>query len=187
MLLKLIPALSEPTIHFSLSFADLPDNLPTPPAWTAQLAQLMHEDLETPTTLHSLDRSAGVTSLLEEVELDLAIGEVRCRFIDGNIERWGFWDGMASNSLLNWDGSDQYGKRLTAALERIIKDVNESTLEDERVVREREWAKKRAERTRSVSSVTAVSITKPGKASRHKKSRSFFMSIVSAVGCVFFV
>ncbi|KAF9563827.1 hypothetical protein CPC08DRAFT_305841 [Agrocybe pediades] len=99
MLLKLIPAHTEPTIHFSLSFADLPPGLPTPAAWTAQLAQLMLEDLEVPATLHSLDRAVGVSSLLEEVELDIALGEVRCRFIDGKVESWGFWEGVTSTSI----------------------------------------------------------------------------------------
>ncbi|PPQ92194.1 hypothetical protein CVT25_008968 [Psilocybe cyanescens] len=188
MLLKLIPALSEPTIHFSLSFVDLPFNLPTPPAWITQLAQLMHEDLETPTTLHSLDRSAGVTSLLEEVELDVALGEVRCRFIDGKVERWGFWEGITRTGAFKEIDGNQYGKKLSDALEKIVKDVHESTLEDERVLRERAWEKQKVERARSASSVTATSVAKSNsvssKPSRHKKSRSFFMQIVSAVGSI---
>ncbi|KAH9474675.1 hypothetical protein JR316_0013139 [Psilocybe cubensis] len=188
MLLKLIPALSEPTIHFSLSFSDLPYNLPTPAAWTSQLAQLMHEDLETPTTLHSLDRSAGVTSLLEEVELDVALGEVRCRFIDGKVERWGFWEGISRAGAFRHIDGEQYGKRLSDALEKIVKDVHESTLEDERVLRERAWEKQKVERNRSFSSVTAASVAKvssgSSKPTKHKKSRSFFMQIVSAVGSI---
>ncbi|KAF4613059.1 hypothetical protein D9613_011065 [Agrocybe pediades] len=188
MLLKLIPAHTEPTIHFSLSFADLPPGLPTPAAWTAQLAQLMLEDLEVPATLHSLDRAVGVSSLLEEVELDIALGEVRCRFIDGKVESWGFWEGVTSSSICQWDGS-AYGKRLTNALESIIRDVNESTLEDERAARERELEKEKADsrrRSMSVSTTTsgAKSSAPNGKVSRHKKQRSFFMQIVSCVGSI---
>jgi len=189
MLLKLIPAHTEPTIHFSLSFADLPPGLPTPAAWTAQLAQLMLEDLEVPATLHSLDRAVGMTSLLEEVELDIALGEIRCRFIDGKVESWGFWDGITSAGV-GQTGGNQYGKKLISALESIVKDVNESTLEDDRAARDRECEKEQVGRrnsSMSVSTTTSAGKTSVpiSKVSRHKKQRSFFMQIVSCVGYVF--
>ncbi|KAF8960900.1 hypothetical protein BDZ97DRAFT_1275512 [Flammula alnicola] len=171
MLLKLIPARQEPTIHFSLSFAELPSNLPTPTSWTAQLAHLMHEDLEVPATLHSLDRAAGIPSLLEEVALDVEMKEVRCRFVDGAVERFTFG--------LNGSRSED---KLLEALDGIVRDVKESTMEDERVMMERE---RERQRVRSASVSVVPSAPKPtGKSGKHKKQRSLFMHIVSCVGSI---
>ncbi|KAF8895912.1 hypothetical protein CPB84DRAFT_1249160 [Gymnopilus junonius] len=183
MLLKLIPANSEPTIHFSLSFSDLPPHLPTPAAWTSQLAHLMLEDLEVPATMHSLDKSAGITSLLEEVALDVGANEIRCRFVDGKIEKWGFWDGIVGIGPWKAMAGTLYGQRLVDALQGIMRDVKESTFEDDRVAREKEWEKQKLERTRSLSTVTAPKGIQ-GKVSKHKKQRSFFMQIVSCVGSI---
>ena len=183
MLLKLIPGNSEPTIHFSLSFSDLPPQLPMPAAWSAQLTQLMLEDLEVPVTIHSLDKAAGLASLLEEVALDVGANEVRCRFVDGKVEKWGFWDGIVGIGPWKAMAGSLYGQRLLEALEGIMRDVKESTLEDERLAREKEWEKQKLERSRSLSTATAPKGIL-GKVSKHKKQRSFFMQIVSSIGYV---
>ncbi|KAF9485598.1 hypothetical protein BDN70DRAFT_532519 [Pholiota conissans] len=171
MLLKLIPASQEPTIHFSLSFAELPSTLPTPSAWTAQLSHLMHEDLEVPATLHSLDRAAGIPSLLEEVTLDVERKEIRCRYVDGSYEMIAFG--------LRGPRNEQ---RLKDALASIVRDVRESTLEDERVMKAREWERQRT-RSASVSAASALP-SKTGRQGKHKKQRSLFMHIVSCVGSI---
>jgi hypothetical protein len=176
MLLKLIPARQEPTIHFSLCFKDLPSDLPTPTAWTSQLSHLMHEDLEVPVTLLSLDRAAGVTCLLEDVTLDMEKGEVRCRFIDGSVDGWYFGA-----------GGKAHGDALVDALEGIVRDVKESTLEDERLTREREQEREKErqkafERSRSMSLSSASRIRGSSKNSKHKRQRSLFMHIVSSIG-----
>ncbi|KIM41454.1 hypothetical protein M413DRAFT_27802 [Hebeloma cylindrosporum] len=176
MLLKLIPARQEPTIHFSLCFKDLPSELPTPAAWTSQLSHLMHEDLEVPVTLLSLDRAAGVTCLLEDVTLDMEKGEVRCRFIDGSVDGWYFGA-----------GGKVHGDALVDSLEGIVRDVKESTVEDERIMREREQERekerlKALERTRSMSLSSASRVR--GKSPKHKRQRSLFMHIVSSIGSI---
>ncbi|KAF8168575.1 hypothetical protein BJ912DRAFT_199484 [Pholiota molesta] len=170
MLLKLIPASQEPTIHFSLSFAELPSTLPTPSSWTAQLSHLMHEDLEVPATLHSLDRAAGIPSLLEEVSLDVETKEIRCRYVDGSVERIAFG--------LRGPRTEQ---RLMDALASIVRDVRDSTLEDESVMKAREWER---QRTRSASVSVTPSPLKTGRQGKHKKQRSLFMHIVSCVGSI---
>ncbi|KAJ7070625.1 hypothetical protein C8F01DRAFT_386704 [Mycena amicta] len=91
MLIKLTPEVSAthtPTILFALAFPDLPQNLPLPPAWAAQLARLAADDLEAPPSQHALDRAAAMPSLLGEVLFDLPEGRVVCSFLDGKVEQW---------------------------------------------------------------------------------------------------
>lgn len=177
MLLKLIPGRQEPTIHFSVSFADLPPSIPPPASWTVQMSHLIREDLEVPATLHSLDRAAGIPSLLEEVALDLELREVRCRFIDGAVEQFGF----------DHNG-DTLARRLSDALEGIVTTVAESTREDEKAAVE---LKREREKQRTRSTSVAVVSAAPAKPSskelgRHKKHRSLFMQFVqSCVGYVY--
>ncbi|CAA7268834.1 unnamed protein product [Cyclocybe aegerita] len=182
MLLKLIPAHSEPTIHFSFSFADLPSNLSAPASWTAQLTHLMLEDLEVPTTMHSLDRSVGISCLLEEVAFDIESGQIRCRFVDGAVEEWGFlsFGGKAGEV----DGlGEREGRKLFAALDGIIRNVKESTLEDERIIREREEKEREKQKTVGLErSRSLTSKTSSSKGPRHKKQRSLFMQLVSSIG-----
>ncbi|KAJ3488718.1 hypothetical protein NLJ89_g11588 [Agrocybe chaxingu] len=182
MLLKLIPAHSEPTIHFSFSFADLPSNLSAPVSWTAQLTHLMLEDLEVPTTMHSLDRSVGISCLLEEVAFDIESGQIRCRFVDGVVEEWGFFSfgGKAGEA----DGhGEREGRKLFAALEGIVRNVKESTLEDERIIREREENEREKQKAVGLQrSRSLTGKTSNGKGPRHKKQRSLFMQLVSSIG-----
>lgn len=175
MLLKLIPRRQEPTIHFSISFAELPGSLPFPASWTVQMSHLIREDLEVPATLHSLDRAAGIPSLLEEVSLDLELREVRCRFIDGSVEQFAF----------DHNGETLAG-RFTDALENIVTVVAESTREDERAALEQKRVREK-QRTRSMSvAVVPAAPVKPDSkvVVKHKKHRSLFMQFVSCVGCV---
>ena len=77
--------------------------------------------------LHALGCAVGVTCLLEDIMLDMDNGEVRCRFIDGSVDRWYFG---AGGKLL--------GDPLVDALEGIVRDVKESTLEDEWIMQDKD-------------------------------------------------
>ncbi|KAF7303008.1 hypothetical protein MKEN_01263700 [Mycena kentingensis (nom. inval.)] len=121
MLIKLTPQASEtptPTILFALAFPDLPQNLPLPPAWAAQLARLAADDLEAPPSMHALDRAAAFPSLLGEVLFDLPGGKVVCSFLDGKVEEWAL------------------GNTCAEMLGKVILDVEESGKAEQRA---REW------------------------------------------------
>lgn len=121
MLIKLTPPASPaptPTILFAIAFPDLPQNLPIPAAWTAQLARLAADDLEAPPALHALDRAAALPSLLGEVLFDLPRQRVACTFLDGAAEEW------------------DMDARCAEMLARVIRDVEESGKAEER---SREW------------------------------------------------
>ncbi|KAF9045551.1 hypothetical protein BJ165DRAFT_171163 [Panaeolus papilionaceus] len=185
MLLKLVPAPPAPTIHFSLSFADLPLTLPSPSTWTAQIAHLVLEDLRPPATVHCLDRAVGIACLLEEVAFDIEHSLVQCRFVDGSVEEWAFDTNTAQQPEGLWT--------LMRALEEISRDVKESTIEDEKFLREereRELAEREREKLeRGLLSKTPSLSRKPSlrwsKDRGHKKQRSFFMQFVS--NCVGYV
>lgn len=185
MLLKLIPAHSEPTIHFSFAFSDLPQNVNTPSSWSTQLSHLIVEELEVPNTVHSFDKAAGLTSLLEEVTFDIERGEVRCRFVDGGVEEWGFFR-FGGNEIDagvedGFEAGQKEGRKLLLALEGIIRDVKASTQEDEQLMLEREKEKQRLaglERAHSLKSKHGH-----GKFHKHRKQRSVFMQLVSSIGC----
>jgi hypothetical protein len=177
MLLKLIPLPTEPTIHFSLTLPAFPSHLDPPQSYTAQINHLLVEDLEVPDTLHSLDKSVGWISLLDQVvfEIKNRTGDgdggdhsqktvrVTCQFVDGALEEW-----------------VTEGKDLISALECIIHNVQESTLEDDK---ERDRYRLQSNRSRALNMLpispgpTPMTGTKP----RHKKQRSLFMQIVSYV------
>jgi len=175
MLLKLIPPNAEPTIHFTIVFRDVPAHLPTPPAWTAQYNHLVVEDLEVPPKLISLDKAAGLITLIDEVVFDLGQRKVSCLFADGLTEEWEM--GVTGNEL--------------SPLQEVITLVQESTHEDERErerVRERErekqlalqMQKQAAEKQRSSSRFSSSGV-QPAAKGKHKKQRSLFMQFVSYV------
>lgn len=184
MLLRLEP-LQEPTVHISFTFKDFPQNLTSPLGWTTQLSHLVVEELEVPSTMHSLDKAAGITSLLEEVIFDVKRQEVRCLFADGGIEEWGFHctGGHKTGIEAENDAHDGEleGRRLLAMLEGVVRDVRASTQEDERATLEKGKPVVRLERSKSVSVRTG------NKLSKHKKQRSMFMQFVSSIGYVLMV
>ncbi|KAF8810305.1 hypothetical protein BYT27DRAFT_7253893 [Phlegmacium glaucopus] len=197
MLLKLIPLPSQPTIHFSLTLPTFPPYLDPPQSYSAQINHLLVEDLEVPNTLHSLDKSVGLMSLLEEVVFEIKDGtgggggggggdqsidekavQVTCRFVDGALEDW-VLSGLSSE-----------GAGLISALECIIRNVQESTQEDDRERERLVQSQLQANNNRSRAlnrlpmspgpSPLAFTNANGGK-SRHKKQRSLFMQIVSSI------
>jgi hypothetical protein len=181
MLLRLEP-LQDPSIHISFAFKELPQNLNTPPAWSTQLSHLVVEELEVPSTTHSLDKAAGITSLLEEVVFDVKRHQVRCLFADGGIEEWGFHSFGGHKTEIdaeNDEDGQMQGRQLLAVLEGVVRDVKASTQEEERAVLQREQPPVRLERSKSMSVKSGN-----GKVSKHKKQRSMFMQFVSSIGYV---
>src|SRR5258707_9861982 len=118
MLLRLEP-LQEPTVHISFTFKDFPQNLTSPLGWSTQLSHLVVEELEVPSTTHSFDKAAGITSLLEEVVFDVKRHQVRCVFADGGIEEWDFYSFGGHKTEIDPENDDgqMEGRRLLAVLE----------------------------------------------------------------------
>lgn len=199
MLLKLIPLLSQPSIHFTLTLPAFPPHLDPPQSYTAQINHLLVEDLEVPNTLYSLDKSVGLMSLLEEVAFEIqdgtedgggeGVGEggggenqrtgekavrVTCRFVDGALEEW---------------VTESTG--LISALESTIHDVQESTLEDGNERERYRQSQLQNSRSRTLNRLSMPSGPTPLLSMtrikpRHKKQRSLFMQLVSCVLAVIF-
>ena len=141
------------------------------------------EELEVPGTLYSLDKSVKLMSLLDEVIFEIKDGtgdrdgggggdddektvRVTCRFVDGALEEWA-----------------TTGAGLISALDSIIHNVQESTLEDGKERERYRQSQLQNNRSRALSrlsmppGLSPMTTTKP----RHKKQRSLFMQIVSYV------
>jgi hypothetical protein len=157
MLIRLVPPTPHPTILFGIVFPEtMPPNLPVPPAWHNQLSLLAVDDLELPTSLHALDKSAAITTLLSEVTFDIPVLTVSCIFADGAKEEWPLM-----------------GAGFVEALVSVLDDVNDSSTEIERErEREREWERKREQERQMIS-------PHPVKPNKHKKQRSLLMTLVA--------
>ncbi|TFK31572.1 hypothetical protein BDQ12DRAFT_618677 [Crucibulum laeve] len=177
MLIKLLPPNPHSTVLFAFSFHDLAEDLTNPLSWTSQMNQLMRDELEVPKTMHSFDKAAGVTSLLEEVMFDLPSGKVSCKFVDGAMEEWP----LRSAGCL-------------VALENVLNDVYDATREDElererelEIERERERERQRQERERERfererrRGDKTIPLPTVMKMPRHKRQRSFFQTIVGSI------
>ncbi|KAG6902682.1 hypothetical protein C0995_013374 [Termitomyces sp. Mi166 len=139
-------------VVFSILFEDL-DPTATPSTWTTQLQSLRLDELEVPALVHALDKSTRIICLLEEVTFDLSTSTISCHFVDGSVEQWPF-----------------VGEQCIKVLDRIVQDVNESSLALERE-KEEKRERRRFEMPRSP----------PTKASGHKKQRSLLMSLVASI------
>jgi hypothetical protein len=132
------------------------------------------EDLEDPDTLYALDKSVRLMSLLDEVTFEIMDGtgdgggdnddktvRVTCRFVDGALEEW-----------------VTTGGGLISALDGIVNNVQESTLEnDKECYRQSQLQNNRSRALSRLSMPTGLINMSP----RHKKQRSLFMQIVSYV------
>lgn len=159
MIIKLLPASPQPTILFAVTFANIPDGLPMPLGWGNQLHALALDGIDPPESLHTLDKSAHLSCLVEEVIFDVPAMIISCRFLDGTIEEWPL---MASKCL--------------QALENISDDVNEAAQETERE-RAREKAKERENELKHAESLNSPPSTV--RVTKHKKQRSLLMSLVA--------
>ncbi|KAG5650980.1 hypothetical protein H0H81_010327 [Sphagnurus paluster] len=161
MLVQIVPQTADAhlsAVVFAVVFEDLEPDLPNPLSWTTLLQNLRRDELEIPARVHALDKSAGIISLLEDVTFDLSTNAISCRFLDGSVEHLPF-----------------AGARCVKALQRIILDVNESSLH---IDREREEEKMRElEKERKRLELTSP----PTKVTRHKKQRSLLMTLVASI------
>ena len=130
-----------------------------------------------PDTLHSLDKSVKLMSLLDEVMFEIMDGagdrenhektvRVTCRFADGALEEW-----------------VTTGAGLISVLDDIVHNVQDSTLESDKERerhRQSQFQNGRSHALNRLSMPPALSAM-TGTKHRHKKQRSFFMQIVSYV------
>ena len=148
----------------------------------------MTEDLELPDNLYALDKSVRLMSLLDEVTFEIMEGtgdrdgggdndektvRVTCRFGDGALEEW----------------SVTTGAGLISALDGIVNNVQESTLENDKEFeryRKSQLQNNRSRASNRLSMPTGL-IPMTGTKPRHKKQRSLFMQIVTYVGVIFYI
>jgi hypothetical protein len=154
MFIRLIPTPPQTAVIFTVSYPDIDNNpnIPLPPSWDEQIRILKHDDLELPTTIHALDRAAGLVGIILEITFDVPALTISCRMVDGTVEEWPLME-----------------KRCLSALESVVSDVNESALVEREIELENE--KRRFESPNFIS----------GKITRHKKQRSLLMTFVAYV------
>jgi len=163
MLINVIPnsKATQSAVVFSVVFEDLEPELPNPQSWTSQLQCLQRDGFEVPKAIHALDKSAGIVSLLQDITFDLSTMVISCQFVDGSSEQWPL-----------------PGEGCLDALQKILRDVNESSLEiDRELQREKEKEREREHRFSEFASPA-------GKTTRHKRQRSLLMTLVACVTAV---
>ena len=163
MLLRLVPEQPHPTILFTLAFNNLPDGLPFPASWTAQLQNILHDELEMPQCIHALDKGAWAAVLLHEVTFSIPARRVSVLFVDGTNAEWPMED-----------------KKLEMSLKEVMDDVSESSVAAEMEQRRAQaiQAAAQAQAAQERMPVTPSPVPSRGK---HKKSRSLLMSLVACV------
>ncbi|THH16211.1 hypothetical protein EW146_g4390 [Bondarzewia mesenterica] len=155
MLIRVIPTPPFPTVLFTITFPNLPPDLPFPPYWDVQLQRLSAEELEVPQSVHALDKSAWIAALLVEVTFDMTSLTATALFVDHSVEEWPLM-----------------GQGCVSALESVLADVNLSADESER------------EKERSAAgSQSPVPLPAPAQAKpiKHRKQRSLLMSLVASL------
>ncbi|KAG6808728.1 hypothetical protein H0H92_003090 [Tricholoma furcatifolium] len=165
MLVNVVPAANArlSAVVFSVTFEDLDSQVPIPSTWTAQLNNLRIDELEVPTLIHALDKAAGIIALLEEITFDLSTKVISCHFVDGSVEQWALTE-----------------ERCVQALERVVRDVNESSLAIEREIAEEKRQRER-ELERRRNSDAPLPLTSTRQPTRHKKQRSLLMTLVASI------
>lgn len=151
MFIRLIPTPPLSPVLFAVTYPDIDESLPLPNAWVEQLHVLKHDGLDSPPTIHALDRAAGLVGIVTEITFDIPALVITCKMLDGTVEEWPLME-----------------KGCLRALEDVVADVHESAESDRETVLENE-------RGRSAESPPPLS----GKVTRHKKQRSLLMSLVA--------
>ncbi|EJD51982.1 hypothetical protein AURDEDRAFT_181549 [Auricularia subglabra TFB-10046 SS5] len=161
MLLRLIPSAPFPTVLFTLTFPSLPDDLPLPHAWLNVAETLQTHDLPPPPCIHALDAATAPVALIDTVTFDLAHGELTCSWIDGAAE------------------AHPIPPECISALEQIVEDVSLASIEAQR--------EQHRARAAECPPTPHSSLNKPpaavaqSQAAKHKRRRSTFFSMVSAI------
>ncbi|KAA1471990.1 hypothetical protein DENSPDRAFT_880924 [Dentipellis sp. KUC8613] len=156
MQICLIPPPPCHTILFTLSLPSIPQELPFPPYWDAQLDRISAEELDAPHSAYALDKSAWIAVVLQEVTFNMLTMTVSARFLDDSVEEWPLM-----------------GRECLDALNRVLQDVREAADIGER------------ERQRLMAARVPVPAPTPTKVSKHKKQRSlavisYIVSLVSS-------
>ena len=149
MFIRLIPTSPLSPVLFAVSYPDIDESLPLPAAWAEQLHVLKQDGLDSPQTIHALDRAAGLVGIVMEITFDLPALVITCKMVDGTLEEWPLMQ-----------------KGCLRALEAVVTDVHEFVEVDKETESENE-------RRRSESPAPS------GKVTRHKKQRSLLMSLVA--------
>lgn len=158
MLIRLLPDPPHPTILFAVTFQNPPEDLALPWSWSTQLNALSLDDLELPQLVHSLDKAAGLVSILDQVSFNTPSKSISARFVDGSLHEWPLQPGCLK------------------LLDSVLDDVNESASETER---ERERLKIQQGRSKEEDNLSSPPSSL--KAKGHRKQRSLLMSLVASV------
>jgi hypothetical protein len=167
MLIKLNPKSPQPAVLYNLSYPPAID-LPLPPAYQSLLHTLSTSfpQLDPPSTLHALDKATWLVAVLKEVVFDLDRDWVRCVWVDGGVEEW----------ALSAEGVDG---GCVGMLERVLRDVGLSAIEDERERLRADWERFGRQRAMAVAKHQAEVHAQAQVKAKHKKHRSLLMSLVA--------
>ncbi|KIL63627.1 hypothetical protein M378DRAFT_12051 [Amanita muscaria Koide BX008] len=207
MLIKLVPESPHPSVLFAITFKNAPFvYAPDKPhaccvpeegfsekavvmsaGWASQLDTLVLDDLDLPTSLHVLDRAAGIPTIIQEVALDVPSRAIRCSFIDGSVEEW-IWPFNSQTPTaaakrpvtpISAYAMQQY----MTVIEGIINNVAQSAVEDERERQKDMYSSQQQEQEhpRRTSSEYSPLPSSKSTVKTHKKQRSFFMNIVASI------
>ncbi|TBU39345.1 hypothetical protein BD309DRAFT_1052133 [Dichomitus squalens] len=177
MLIRILPVHPSPNILFTLTLPDPTHDakVDCPPAWRAQanMVEEMQDEgfgVEAPRNIHAMDKAAWHSALMTEVVFDVPARTVSCTFVDGAHVTWPLAPKGDSGNCL-------------AALEEVVEDVQDSAAE-----LERERARYSGDAyLHEIPSPTASTFSNAGQqptqsvSSKHKRQRSLFSSIVSAL------
>ncbi|KAM6501273.1 hypothetical protein JOM56_004287, partial [Amanita muscaria] len=191
MLIKLVPESPHPSVLFAITFKNAPFEgfsekaVVMSAGWASQLDTLVLDDLDLPTSLHVLDRAAGIPTIIQEVALDVPSRAIRCSFIDGSVEEW-IWPFNSQTPTaaakrpvtpISAYAMQQY----MSAIEGIINNVAQSAVEDERERQKDMYSSQQQEQEHPGRTSSEYSPLPSSKSTvkTHKKQRSFFMNIVA--------
>ncbi|RPD60624.1 hypothetical protein L226DRAFT_391279 [Lentinus tigrinus ALCF2SS1-7] len=158
-----------PNILFNLTYPDIEfsDKLPCPASWMMQLNMVRDfEDdgfnVESPEDVHTLDKAVWQSVVITEIDFDIVAREVKCTLLDKSTVEWS----------LSTSGTDA---ACIAALRSVITDVQDAS---EHTVQHSQSAF-----LPGPSSIPQPLAPTPvsSSASKHKRQRSLFSSIVAAV------
>lgn len=159
MLIRLNPIPPDPSVFYTVTYPDALGRVALPTGWALTLHALQADDFECPTTPHALDKATWLSTILMEVAFDLVSLTVICSFIDGNVARWPISDFAC-----------------VKALEEVLADVKQSTMEVDRERASFDQSRRMDMRSKSPSPEPI-----PGKPAKHKRQRSLLMSLVACV------
>jgi hypothetical protein len=171
MLIRLIPASPFPTVLFTVSFKNTPPEIPIPTSWNTQIQTLTYDELEVPSLLHALDKSAAMPTLIHEVTFNVPASAVICTFVDGSLEEWPMVD-----------------QRCLESLENVARDVENSAASSSEEKKPQETDAQqdnKEEQPHNDGDPVPAPAPSPGKIGKHKRQRSLLMTFVSYVLLLF--